>query len=148
MPIWLAMFFFNCSPAGGAQEKRKTLRRETGSWTVAEMVEWKRKEEEYLIKWHQSVGWAVDAAVFCVLYAISFATRHYIWGVHRRSSLYFQQAHTKPHTQRTSLSQQPTWEELSFKAVALSGNSWFGRHGGSWLLLVLLLWFSRTDYRK
>lgn len=28
-----------------------------------------------------------------------------------------------------------------FKALALSGNSWLGRHGGSWLLVSLLLLF-------
>lgn len=124
----VAVIFSKCSQLEVLQSRGGA-----GWWAVAEVIGWgavsnKMAPERRRAKCGRCQGWCAVCVSFC------YSSLHL--GVHSRSSLYPTSTHTR--TQRTRMPQQPTWEELGFKALALSGSGWFGRHGGSWLLLVLL----------
>lgn len=115
-------------------------------WAAAEVV---RCSGGGLTKWHQGVGWAVGA-VACGVSLL--AIRPYNLGVHSTSLLYARRGSCRPllthtstqsciHARTNALHSSRHERSWVFKALALSGNSWLGRHGGSWLLLVLFLLF-------
>lgn len=91
-------------------------------------------------KWHQRASWVVGAETCGVCpFLLSIPT---CWVCIVRACCMLGMALVGPpltHTTTNALHGSRHERSWVVKALALSGNSWLGRHGGSWLLVLLSL---------
>lgn len=123
------------SPLGG----------EAVRWVVAEVAGCSGGEGGGV--WQNGTRESAGLWVLCRRCVSLLASRPYFLGVHSTSLLYARHGSRRPPLDTHAHRAAYTWEQTLHssrherswvvKALALSGNSWLGRHGGSWLLLVL-----------
>lgn len=135
------VFFLNYRQFEGLELSFQSLGGEAVRWGVAEVV-------GGLLKWHQSVGRAVGAAAcgVCVCPLSLSASTSWVcivnFAVCSAGLAKPPPTHTALRTGQNKHHSSRHERSWVFKALALSGNSWLGRHGGSWLLLLLLLFLA------
>ena len=143
--LWRSFPNLNSLRCWSLVSRLSPLRREAVKWVVAEVFRCQGVGEMWV--WRN--GTRVSAGLW-VLWraACPFLLFHpYSWVCIVRACSSRQGSRGPPltHTQRAAYTgehrlhgsrHERSWV---FKALALSGNSWLGRHGGSWLLLLFLV---------